>query len=122
MNEFVNETEENFVESNKIIAEYDGWVPKSTNEEKQEDKFVKKHPNKQGFTIIKAEKLAYHTSWNWLMPVFIRVMEKISKEGGYILLKNDVVEINKEIFNAGTFKLSVYKAILKQIKNENQNL
>jgi hypothetical protein len=106
-----------FIENNKIIAVYDGWVPKSTNEEKNETKYVKKHPQKSGYITMKVERLSYHTSWNWLMPVFVKIMEKISSEGGYILLKGEVVEINKKTFEAESFKLAVYKAIVDQIKN-----
>jgi len=108
-----------FIENNKIIAEYDGWIPKSTNEEKNETKYVKKHPEKSGYIILKAEKFLYHTSWNWLMPVLVRIMEKISSEGGYIILKEKVVEINNKTFEAESFKLAVYKAIVEQIKSNN---
>lgn len=66
-----------YSETNKKIAIYDGWVEKSTNKELGENKLVKRISTDKRIKIMKVEKLNYHCSWNWLMPI----VEKIEQEG-----------------------------------------
>ena len=108
-------TEQEIIDNNRIIAEFMGAKP------------CKQHPNTQLFLTIKDNKnpslqywhlLKYHTSWDWLIPVFNKVystrgyMEYIRKYNVY----DDGIVID-------TFKILVsYKRIIHFIKWYNTNI
>jgi hypothetical protein len=120
-------SEVNVIEGNKLIATFDGW------------KF--ELIEKQGLVLVSGscyfkdtweevnkfcgEKLKYHTSWDWLMPV----VEKIEHEITPVEILDFQCRISRTIYNpeqilttSDESKIAaVYNAVVQFIKFYNNN-
>ncbi len=81
-------TNEQIIEGNKLIAEFDGWVltignfAHAFNGKEDNAQETKRRNRLIGFDdCIDNEDLKYHSSWDWLMPVAKKISD-MRKEGG----------------------------------------
>lgn len=68
-------------EANSLIAIFDGWAPKSTNAEKNENKYVKQNPKTGKWAVSNAMTMPYSSKWHWLMPVVQKCCAELRERG-----------------------------------------
>jgi len=115
---------------NELIAEFMGLQSKNVPVYKYIDdpNPVRKEVYLIGVKQYSVDKLKYHTSWNWLMPV----VEKIESLGYRVLIVTDEVDIESNAKNSiqksfgtycpdGTKKGATYKAVVGFINWYNEN-
>jgi len=113
-------TQEEILEGNKLIAEFDGVVWKDAslvNYPRPNKQWSIKFPNGKQFSEygniddILSKYCKYHSSWDWLMPV----VEKII----YNYDESKSLDIMRELSYAKIE--SVYQSVIEFIKWYNQN-
>jgi hypothetical protein len=112
-------TDKEKIEGNRFLAQFMGLTVI------ENDPFIKGfNLNEHRLPTLHEELLKYHTSWNWLMPVFFRY-----KEVGFLDIENPNNYENYENFNR-KFSLSLtysntlkqpFELLIKEIKN-NSNI
>lgn len=141
-------TQDEIIEGNRVIAEFDGkkWRPVKAGYtissfsayeiefgtfqecfdycQNEINKYLK-HPDEMYFALPKAYnfQFEYHSSWDWLMPV-VEKIEKLGfkvaiEESGCVIFKKYGTPINTT-WNWPTKKEGVYQAVLGFIKWHNQ--
>jgi len=92
----------NIDQSNKIIAEFDGWI-KSNYDKLGGAGYYRKYGELSFYT-----EFEYDTSWDWLMPVVKKIYSKSKEHNQFIVnLQVALVKANIE---------EIYKAVVEFIK------
>lgn len=72
--------EKHTIQGNKLIAIFDGWKFKPMKNGKiMVSGSVYFADTPEAVDIFCGEKLQYHTSWDWLMPVYKKLTDEIDK-------------------------------------------
>jgi len=121
-------------EGNKLIAEFDGYEYIDSDKSYdswgwwEKDKFNDNAKNNPNFLCISNSGLKYHSSWDWLMPVALKIGETcIDNEFVEITLKSDntcIIDCSGQYYteqSEGTLLLSTFNAIVNFIQWYNQN-
>ena len=93
------------MEDNKLIAEFMGMTYGDPNDDSV---MIQKTP--QGNEVVPIESMEYYTSWEWLMPVVIKIGGTANILGAMKKLRNYSKVTNRE---------DTYKAIIEFIKKYN---
>jgi hypothetical protein len=96
---------EQVIEGNKLIAEFMGW---------EYHKGFLCNPLGGSPLTLKVEELIYHSSWDWLMPVVIKIFQLKNIEGLYKQL-NQLTEAYMLMD-----KKYIYKSVIQFIQWYNQ--
>jgi len=70
-------TQEEIIQGNKLVADFDGWKPW------EHDSTKLWHPERNITSFISVEDIQYHSSWDWIMPVWIKFRGLALKNGDY---------------------------------------
>jgi hypothetical protein len=107
-------------ESNRLIAEFLGWVIESGMEQFENPYY--RYNN--GWSMAQLSDMPFATSWDWLMSV----VEKIESMGYYVLIEQNLVTVydKQEVYHwyggrtSESKIISTYVAIVEFIKWYNQ--
>lgn len=91
-------TKEEIIKNNTLIADFMGWV----------------HHQDKNYDAHEMTTLMYHKSWDWLMPVFIKIMQWGKDEYGV----QWSCEINEQMVFMNGNKSSDFKACHFYGRNE----
>ena len=93
------------MEDNKLIAEFMGMTYGDPNDDSV---MIQKTP--QGNEVVPIESMEYYTSWEWLMPVVIKIGGTANILGAMKKLRNYSKVTNRE---------DTYQAVVEFIKTYN---
>ncbi len=120
-----NISNEETLDGNKLIAEFDGWSIEKGMESEGNPFYVK------GLDICLTSKMQYNSSWDWLMPMVEKINHMPHRMGFFINnqfcgahgLLHGGMSVSKTIVKIETGNnpliQSVYKAVVEFIKWHN---
>jgi hypothetical protein len=111
------------IESNKIIAEFDGWE-KRLSEKGAHSKTALWYKVDSGYAAFDLSAMKYHSSWDWLMPVIENIVLLEESEFNYDAEGMSQLRMSKLQFKALSITNSIdiiFNSVVAFCKWYNQN-
>lgn len=104
-------TTEEILEGNKLIAEFMGWqfIGMDRNSVWQNKQPVFKRGKKEPHLFLKA--FEYHSSWDWLIPVYNKILKTLNDDKNLLLsIKGNplINHIIKNVLDASSIDLQIH--------------